>query len=183
MKKTLIFCAIMLIAVACGSKKDAAYKGTKAVDVPCAGKEYRSDKNHLRALGTGYSTSLQTARDKALVAARAELGTQVNATIKRVTDNFASSYEIGMDEEAKGKFLDMTRQVVAQELVGTIVICDETERTGDGKFRCYVVVEIGGTDLVNKIANSVKNDDKLRIDYEYEKFKEEFEKEMNKLGE
>lgn len=181
MKKLFICLAVALMATACGSKKEVAHKGDVSVTIPCSEKEYRSDKDHLRALGTGYSTSLQIARDKALVAARAELGTQVSALMKRVTDNYASSYEIGMDEEAKGKFQDLTRQVVNQELNGTIVICDETQRTQDGKFRCYVVVEIVGTDLVNKVANSVKNDDKLRIDYEYEKFKEEFEKEMSKL--
>ncbi len=182
MKRVFICLAVGLITMACGSKKEvAAYKGDVAVNVPCSGKEYRSDKDHLRALGTGYATSMQIARDKALVAARAELGTQVSALMKRVTDNYASSYEIGMDEESKGKFQDLTRQVVNQELNGTIVICDETQRTQDGKFRCYVVVELVGTDLVNKVANSVKNDDKLRIDYEYEKFKEEFEKEMSKL--
>ncbi len=181
MKKVFFCVAIALMTVACGSKKEAAYKGDTTVTIPCSGKEYRSDKNHLRALGTGYSTSLQVARDKALVAARAELATQINALMERVTDNFASSYEIGMDEEAKGKFIDLTRQVVKQELQGTIVICDETQRTQDNKFRCYVVVEIVGTDLANKVANSVKNNDKIRIDYEYEKFKEEFEKEMSKL--
>lgn len=181
MKKLFIFCLIACFTVACGSKKEAAHKGDVSIIVPCSGKEYRSDKDHLRALGTGYSTSMQTARDKALIAARAELATQINALIKRVTDNYASSYEIGMDEEAKSKFQDLTRQVVNQELSGTIVVCDETQRTQDGKFRCYVVVELVGTDLVNKVANSVKNNDKIRIDYEYEKFKEEFEKEMSKL--
>ena len=181
MKKVFICLAVALMVAACGSKKEAAHKGDVTVNVPCAGKEYRSDKDHLRALGTGYATSLQVARDKALIAARAELGTQVNALMKRVTDNYASSYEIGMDEESKGKFQDLTRQVVNQELNGTMVICDETQRTQDGKFRCYVVVELVGTDLVNKVANSVKNNDKLRIDYEYEKFKKEFEAEMSKL--
>lgn len=181
MKKVFLCLAVAMALAACGTKKQAAYKGDVAVTVPCSGKEYRSNKDQLRALGTGYSTSLQVARDKALVAARAELATQINVLMKRVTDNYASSYEMGIDEEVKGKYQDLARQVVNQELNGTIVICDETQRTQDGKFRCYLVVELAGTDVMNKVANKVRNDDKLRIDFEYERFKQEFEKEMGKM--
>ena len=97
-----------------------------------------------------------------------------------MTDNYASSYQQGIEEEAKSRFQDLVRQVVDQKLSGTIVVCDKTMRTQDNKFRCYVVVELNGDDLLQDIANKVANDDKLRIDYEYEKFKKEFEKEMGK---
>lgn len=72
------------------------------------------------------------------------MATQINAAIKRVVDNYASSYQMGEDEEAKSKFQDLSRTVVNRELGGTIVICDETTRTPEGKFRCYIVVELGG---------------------------------------
>ena len=97
-----------------------------------------------------------------------------------MTDNYASSYQQGIEEEAKSRFQDMVRNVVDQKLSGTIVVCDKLMRTQDNKFRAYVVVELNGDDLLEDIANKVSNDDKLRIDYEYEKFKKEFEKEMGK---
>ena len=59
MKKVFICVAVALMTIACSSKKEAVHKGDVTVNVPCSGKEYRSDKDHLRALGTGYATSLQ----------------------------------------------------------------------------------------------------------------------------
>lgn len=183
MKKVLLFAAIALFAVSCASKKDGkkVYKEDVTVTVPCSGKDYQSNSKTFRSLGMGYSTDMQIARSKALQNARAELATQIEATLKRVVDNYASSYQMGTDEEAKSKFQDLSRTVVNGELNGTIVICEETTRTPDGKFRCYIVVESGGPEVAQKVANAVKADDKLRIDYEYEKFKQTFDDEMNKL--
>ena len=184
MKKVFLFVAIALLSVGCASKKDKqqeAYKGDVSVTVPCSGKDYQSNSKTFRSLGMGFSTDMQIARSKALQNARAELATQINATIKRVVDNYASSYQMGEEEEAKSKFQDLSRTVDNRELGGTIVICDETTRTPEGKFRCYIVVELGGPEVAEKVANAVKADDKLRIDYEYEKFKQTFDEEMNKL--
>ena len=75
----------------------------------------------------------------------------------------------------------MARLVVNQELQGSVIICDKMMKTPGGQFRSYVVVELGGAELANKIANAVKDNDKLRIDYEYEKFKKVFEEEMSKM--
>lgn len=180
MKKVLFVAVIALLAVGC-AKKTAANPGDVEVSIPCNGPEFKSTKDAFRALGMGYSNDMQIARNKALLNARAELATSINSTMKRVADNYASSYQMGQDEEAKGKFQDLARTVVNQILQGTIVVCDKMMRTQEGQFRSYVVVELVGSDLVEKIANGVKNDDKLRIDYEYEKFKKVFEEEMSKM--
>lgn len=41
-------------------------------------------------------------------------------------------------------------------------------------------LELAGEEIMNAMANRIKNDDKLRIDFEYEKFKKVFEEEMSK---
>lgn len=181
MKKVLFAVVIALVAVSCASKKEAAFKGDREVTVPCSGPEFQSTKDVFRASGMGYSNDMQIAKNKALMNARAELATSISNTMKRVVDNYASSYQMGQSEEAKSKFQDLARMVVKQELQGTIVICDKMMQTQEGQFRSYVTVELGGPEIANKIANAVKNDDKLRIDYEYEKFKKVFEEEMGKI--
>ena len=74
----------------------------------------------------------------------------------------------------------LTRTVVEQELSGTRVICEKTMKTPDGKYKVYVSLELAGEEIMNAMANRIKNDDKLRIDFEYEKFKKVFEEEMSK---
>lgn len=181
MKKILFFAMVAIMFSGCAKKAQEAYKGEVDVEIPCSEDKYKSDAKVFRALGEGYSTDMTIARNKALTTARAELATQIGATIKRVTDNYASSYQTGIQEEAKSRFQDLTRVVVEQRLQGTRVVCEKAKRTKDNKFRIYVVVELSSDDLATDILNKVSSDDKLRTDYEYEKFKKVFEEEMKKL--
>lgn len=185
MKKVLILCVIALAAVGCKSKKNQAQpinQNDVEVIVPCTGVGFYSDGNAFRASGEGFSNSMTTAKDKALQVARTRLATEIESTLKAVIDNYASSYEMGMDEESKSKYEGLSRTVVSRELRGVITICEKMMKTPEGAFRAYICIELVGDKMLEGINNSVKNDDKLRIDYEYEKFKKTFEEEMNKLG-
>ncbi len=51
-----------------------------------------------------------------------------------------------------------------------------------GNFKTYIAIELSAQDLLAAYNERLSNDERLRIDYDYEKFKETFEAEMNKLG-
>ncbi len=174
---------VLLMGLAsCGSKKVATKNGGEVeIDMPCTGSEYRTDSKTFRATATDVSTNRQVARDKALTAARAELATEINTTMERVTDRYNSSYNVGEDDETRGKFQDLARAIVKQNLTGSVVICEKLTQDKEGKFHSYVCVELSGEDLANKLKNGISKDDKLRTDYEYEKFKQVFEEEMSKM--
>lgn len=189
MKKIVIFAMTALVAVSCASKKQASStanapvnKGDVEVFIPCSGSEFLSDKTTFRASGEGYSNSMTTAKDKALQVARARLATSIELTMKRVIDSYASSYESGVNEESKSKYQEISRTIVNRQLQGCVPICEKIMKTAEGAFRAYVAVELGGPEIIEAVSNSVKSDDKLRIDYEYEKFKEVFNAEMDKLA-
>lgn len=181
----LLGAALVMGAASCGSKKNAVtptlQSGETEIVQYCTGPEYTTDATHFRANGTGLSTDRQVAKDKALIAARAELATEINATIKRVSDRYNSSYNVGEDDETRGKFQDLVRQVVDQTLYGSVVICDKLTKDNQGKYRSYVCVELKGEDIANQLKNGISKDEKLRTDYEYEKFKKVFDEEMSKL--
>ena len=182
----LLGAALVIGTASCGSKKKTVNPTLAPGEVEivqyCTGPEYMTDATHFRANGTGLSTDRQVAKDKALVAARAELATEINATIKRVTDRYNSSYNLGEDDETRGKFQDLVRQVVSQSLNGSVVICDKLTRNDQGKYRSYVCVELKGEDFANNLKNGISKDEKLRTDYEYEKFKKVFDEEMKNLS-
>lgn len=171
-------CCIMLMLVSCGSSKVAT--GDVKVNVPCSGPQFQQDKEYFRASAMGLSTDMTIAKKKAMSTARTEIAGKINATVKSVTDDYVSSYNQGEQDESKRRFQELSRTVVEQELSGLRVICEETMRAPDGNYKVYVAVELLGKDISEKMANGVKNDDKLRIDFEYEKFKKVFEEEMNK---
>ena len=168
--------------VGCGSPKTAvqAQQDVEVV-VPCSGPEFMTDNEYFRASAMGLSTDMNIAKKKAMTEARTGLAEAINVKVQAVTDNYSSSYQQGENEEAKGRYQSLARQVVSQELSGVRVICEKTMKTPDGKYKVYVSVELAGNEIMEAMANRIKNDDKLRIDFEYEKFKNVFEEEMSKV--
>ena len=107
----------------------------------------------------------------------------IQTTVKTVTDNYTSSYEVGQQEEAKGRFQALTREVVNQTLNGVKVICQKMMKSPEGQYKAYVAIELGGIDVVKAMNNKISNDEKLRVDFEYEKFKKVFDEEMKNAAE
>lgn len=182
--KKLSFYLMAMLGIAmmssCGSSKSAT-QGDVEVNVPCSGVEFQTDKEYFRANAMGLSTNMNIAKQKAMTEARASLAAAINAKVRTVTDNYTSSYQQGETDESKNRFQSLTRTVVDQELSGTRVICEKTMKDPKGNYKVYVALELAGNEIMEAMANRVKNDDKLRIDFEYEKFKKVFEEEMNKV--
>lgn len=186
MKRVNLVGALLLIVAvmtSCGSSKPVAQPAVQQdieIDVPCSGPEFQSSKEYFRASARGLSTDMSIAKKKAMTDARAGIAAAIHAKVKTVTDSYASSYQQGEDDESKSRFQSLTRTVVEQELSGTRVICEKTMKSPDGKYKVYVSLELAGEEIMNAMANRIKNDEKLRIDFEYEKFKKVFEEEMSK---
>ena len=102
--------------------------------------------------------------------------------MKRVTDNYASSYQLGEQEEARSRFQDLARVVVNEKLAGTRVICEKTMKTPEGAYKVYTAVELAGEEIAKSMQNRIQDDEKLRTDFEYEKFKKVFDEEMEKAA-
>lgn len=184
MKKVcyLLCIAVVSIMISCGGSKSVGVDGDVELNIPCSGPEYNTNKEYVRANMPGLSTDMGTAKSKALIAARAELATSVNALMERVTDNYNSSYQAGEQEEAKIRTTDMVRSVVKENLRDSRIICEKMMKTKDGKYRCYVAVEVAKESILTGISDQLMKDEKLRMDFEYEKFKKVFEEEISKLS-
>ena len=187
MKRVVLLLAVAgLLGVSC-SKKVAAPQGETEVIVPCSGPEYRTNNKYIRASAVGLSGDMNMAKKKALTEVSAQLASSMNQLVERVAINYGNSYQVGESEEAKSKFEDMAKIVVKEKLSGLRIICEKTMRTSDGKYKVYIAAELAGDELMDGInscvSKSISNDTKLRIDYDYEKFKKVFEEEMSKLAE
>lgn len=182
MKKITLLLGVALMALvmaSCGSKKNM----TTTKNLPCP--DCISTKDTFRYLGQHVASSdrqVQQARSIAATTARAELATQVTATIKRVVDNYTSEYISGADSDFNQRVQDLARTVVEQLLVGTPIICEGTmPGSTAGNTICFACVELTGKTVLDGIANKISDDQKLRTDFEYEKFKKVLEEEMSKM--
>ena len=181
---TIAIAGILGLMIGCkGSPKPTSDKGESEIVLHCSGPEYRSDKKNFRAYATGESSDLEIARKKASSNAKAALASQVETTVKSTTDNYVNSREFNNVEEIEERFESLNREVVNQQLNDVKVICEKlTNNSKTGKYKCYMAVEMNADAVQDAIEQRIKNDDRLKVDYDYEKFKETFEKEMERMS-
>jgi len=191
--KTNVLRSIFLFALAaivilpalqsCKSSKKAVAppSGETALTMYCSGPEYFSDAQYFRANNTGESPNQSMAKKKAMSNARLDLAQAIETTVKAVIDNYFSSYTSNANIEDKERFEGLSREVVNQKLNGIRTVCEQFTRTSNGNYKCYVAIELAGDEIANGMKNRISEDDKLRIDFQYEKFKEEFNKEMEQF--
>ena len=166
----------------CKSKKEVTdVKDETLIEVYCSGPDYRSDKSTFRANATGESTDMEIARKKASSNSKAALASQIQTTIKGVTDNYVNSREFNNVEEVEERFEVLNREVVNQQLNNVITICEKITQTKSGTYKCYMAIEMAVDALENALNNKLSKDQRLKVDYDYEKYKETFDKEMEKL--
>jgi signal recognition particle GTPase len=188
---TLVALAVVIsiFTASCGKKKKAAETpkpaGEVLINEYCSSDEYRSTKEAFRATATGESMDRETAKKKARSNAQAELAKTISSTMKIVGDNYVNSTEFNNKEEVTETFQEMARTLVDQEIRGAVEICEKlTQRTGaDGKitYVSYMALELSGKSIADAYAAGLSSNEKIKADYNYEKFKETFEKEMEKL--
>ena len=175
-----VSCFALLIGMSGCKPKQVVPKGEEVVELPCNGPEFFSKKGIIRASASGESADQMLAKKKAQANSREQLAATLNVTIKSVVDNYYSSKAIGNVEEAKTRFEGLTRQVVDQQLSGVATICEKLTKTKQNTFKCYIAQELNSEEILSSIQKRISGDEKLRLDFEYEKFKNEFNTEMDK---
>ena len=150
---------------ACKPKKDKAQaettkppSGETEVNVLCSGPEFFTNDQVFRANNLGESMDQATSKKKAMSNARADLAAAINTRVKAVIDNYV-------------------------KLAGVKTICEkQVTVNATGNYKTYVAIELSAQDLLAAYNERLSKDERLRVDYDYEKFKETFDKEMEKLG-
>ena len=179
----LLFFALATI-YSCKSKQGLSVEdqGEVLIEQYCSGDKYFSDKNTFRGNALGESQDQMAAKKKARSNAQAELAKTISSTMKIVGDNYVNSTEFNNKEEVTETFNEMSRTAVNETLNGVVTICEKMTRTPDGKYKCYMALELAAEKLASKYHERLSKDEKIKANYNYEKFKETFEKEMEKLS-
>ncbi len=182
----ILVAAIAIFGSACGKKKKKAAetpkpKGEVLINEYCTGDQYMSTKEAFRATATGESMDRETAKKKARSNANSEMAKTISSTMKIVGDNYVNSTEFNNKEEVTETFQEMARTVVDQELRGAIEICEKLTQREDGTFVSYVALELSGSKIADAYNKGLSQNEKLKADYNYEKFKDTFNKEMEKM--
>ncbi len=184
--KLLLIPAIAVLTLAgCKSKKVTLTKQTGLIEVstPFDSKEYRSDETSFRSKQSGKSPDQATAKKIAYQNARAEMAANINATVKRVTDQYTNQRTIGNAQEFENKFEELSREVVNLEMSNVKEIGLKTfTDPADKSWLIWVALEADKKSVFDKIDAKISSDAKLKLDYDKQKFQSIFDAEMKKLG-
>lgn len=179
----LIVGSIAMVGCKSKEKEVKTVKGEIEVNIHCSGPNYFSDKKHVRANAFGESTDRAIAQKKGINEAKTKLAGSIETTIKATIDNYANSREFNNKEQVEERFESLSREVINQKLSNLQVICEKLTKKTDGsnKYVYYIAYEMRADDLLEAINERITKEETLRIDYDYEKFKNTFDKEMEKL--
>lgn len=188
MTKNNFYLVVVLSAflvVSCKSKKEVGVspkqQGEVLIEQYCSGSDYFSDKKTFRSSAIGESLDQMAAKKKARSNAQSELAKTINSTMKIVGDNYVNSTEFNNKEEVTETFNEMARTVVNQQLSGAIKICEKFTKTPEGKYKCYMALELSADKLAMKYNEKLSKDERIKAEFNYQKFKDIFESEMSKL--
>ncbi len=184
----LLIPAIALIATtSCKHKKAvplAKQEGLIEISTPFDSKDYRNDEENFRSKQTGKSPDLATAKKIAYQNARAEMAANINAVVKRVTDQYTNQRTIGNKQEFENKFEELSREVVKLEMSNVKELGQKTfQDPSDKAYIVWIALEANKTGVLEKIDAKISSDAKLKLDYDKQKFQSIFDAEMKKLGE
>jgi hypothetical protein len=179
--KNISVMVIIAAVVMVGCKgKEKLPAGEKEVVIPCSGPDFFTNNKVFRANSSGESMDMNVAKQKARSNAEGELARSITVTVKAVTDNYVNSRTMNNKEEVETRFEALNRQVVDQTLSGVRIICEKNMKTEQNTYKVYLALELSADELVKKYNESLSKDERLKIDYDYEKFKDTFDKEMEK---
>lgn len=168
----------------CKAKEEAMSskaQGEQLIEVYCTGPDFQSDKKHFRSSAIGESLDQMVSKKKAGSNAKAELASLIQTTIKGTIDNYVNSTELNNVEQVEERYEGLTREVINQQLNNVKVICEKQTKTTQNKYKTYIALEMSAKDLEEAIQRELSADDKLKVDFDYEKFRKVYEQEMQKL--
>jgi uncharacterized protein (UPF0333 family) len=169
-----------VMGASCGGSKQAPsvaqVNQETEVTVPCDDKV--TDKEFFRGFGNGQSKDLNTARDKARMAANTELAGSISTLIKRVAEKYVNDAGQTPSDYAE-TFEAMTKEVIQQQISNVSVACNKTTRTTDNMYKVYMATEARKDEVFATLERNAAANKKLETIYDREKFRKNFNDEMD----
>lgn len=177
--------AASLALIGCKSKKATPIQketGAKEITLPFSSREYKTDEDFFRARNVGKSPDLATAKKIALNNAKSELASNIQTTIKKVTDQYTNQRTVANKQEFENKFEELSREVTNLTIANIRVKDEKVFKEEDGSYTYWVAIEADKKTIFDNIEQKISNDAKLKLDYDKKKFEEIFNAEMKKLA-
>lgn len=138
MKTSISILVVALFLCSCGSSPFGS-----RVKEPFSGSAYKSNNRFFRGTGKGESSADNIARGKADIEAKAMLASQVNTTVKEVTDQYLGQTQNERAGDVADKFQSLVREVMSTNLADLRKIGEEKYyNEKEKKYTVFIAYEI-----------------------------------------
>lgn len=177
----VLLAATMSTFTSCKStKKVEKLNQATEISLPLSGKQYHTNQNFFRAVQSGNSPDLSTAKKIALQNAKSEMAGNIQAMIKRVTDNYTNQRAMNDAKTFENKFEEISREVVKQQLSDINTIDSKVYKEKDNTYTYWIAVEMSKDNVINGLNESISKNKQLQIDFDKYRFEKIFNTEMQK---
>lgn len=186
-KYSILSLLTLSILVSCGPGKTVVkevktnQENVVEVITPCVGDKFQSNDKFFRGTANGTSVNMNMAKKIALRSANTFLATDIKVQITQVADDYSGQTTSGTTSTFREKVQDATESVVDEVVNSSRTICERmTMNKESGEYTVYISRESSVENIFSKVAQTLSKEEELRVDYDYEKFKETFDKVMEK---
>lgn len=173
----IVLLALLLIAQGCGSSKN----GMKEVKTPFSGSAYESNRRFFRAVASGESVNLETARSKAMLTANQRLASSVETELKNVSENYTNERNAdGQLGDFGSRFQQLTREVMSTTLIGSHMINEKIYQKADKSYLVWVALELRKKEMYKQLKKKAKESNTLS-DKEKKAIEEMIDKSIEEL--
>ena len=155
--------------------------GAVELTVPFSENKYKSDNDSFRAKSSGVSIDLATAKKKAMMNAKTELGGVISSVMKAVTDQYINDRTVNENDDFENKFEELSRNIVNQTLSDVRIMDEKIFRETNNKYTYWVAIETSKQVVLKTMNDKINKNEKLQLDYDKMKFEAIFNSEMEKL--
>lgn len=150
--------------------------------LPLSGPQYRTDATYYRAVQSGKSKDMSTAKKVALQNARQELATSIKADLRMVIENYTNNRQLPTDEVSTTttQMTELAYTVVNERLMGSSLSDEKLFTTAAGEYQYFVCVELNKNELKQALVDEMKRNEKMVSEAEISDFRKIFDEQMAK---
>jgi len=126
--------------------------GMTEVKTPFTGNRYEGNNRWVRAVASGESMNLETAKDKALLTAKQRLASSVQTDLKMVSENYKGERQAdGTIGDFNERFQQLTREVLNQVIVEIQTIDEKAFKNDKNNYVYWVALEARKKTIYKKL--------------------------------
>lgn len=188
---------IAMLSACGGSKQVATTKSNIVQEMEVATdkcERYALQKPEVRAVGEAYDFRVSFAKTYAEGQARAEMRRKIEAAIKTASSEDGAGYEKhvssgneGASARDEGAKKNLFVEQIAEGIVSNTAIVEMSKYLrSDGSYHVYVCIEYMdgiskmAENIAKQIEQQVSDEERMKMNFEFNKFRERIENEMKK---